>query len=135
MILLVIVLAIIVIAIFVVKYFDSPELEKTVKLSEDKIVNKFNNLLKKISPRNIETVKKELLDTLDQYKAVKKAQFVEARSLITSSISAVEEKLRISVESSIRREMLSIRLKEMSVNKREHNCVTTLTCIRLWIKI
>lgn len=93
MILLILILIAIIVAIVVYKYFDSPDLEKTVKFDEDKIINKFNNLLKKISPRNIETVKKELLDTLDKYKAVKKSQFIEARSLITSSMSAVEEEI------------------------------------------
>lgn len=93
MILLIIIIFAVIIAIFLFNYFDSPELKKTIMLDENKIVKKFNNLLKHISPRNIETVKKDLIDTLDEYKAVKKAQFIDARTLITSSIDSVKQEL------------------------------------------
>ena len=93
MIILFLIIAIIVLAVFVYNRCEIPMVEKKIKFSEDKIIKKFNSLLRSLSSRNVETVKKELLDTLEDYRAVKKAQFIDARSLITSAMDSVKAEI------------------------------------------
>jgi len=89
MITLILIVAIIIASVFLFNYFSKSEVEKVKVFDEKKIVEKFNKLIRSISPRNIETVKKDLLDCLEQYRAVKRQQFIEARTLLTNSIDTI----------------------------------------------
>lgn len=71
------------------------EIREKFNFEESSIVKKFNRLLNSISANNITVVKSKLLDTLEQYRTIKKAQFVENRTNLTEALSAVEEQKRI----------------------------------------
>lgn len=65
--------------------------EQYCSLNENGIVKKFNKLLNNIKKDNFSIIKEKLLETLEEYKAVKKAQFVENRTYLTEALSAVTE--------------------------------------------
>lgn len=66
----------------------------TIDLNEDKLIKKFNGLVKKINPRNIEDVKLDLFKILDKYKFIKCEQFIENRTHIQASRKQVQEQIR-----------------------------------------
>ena len=65
----------------------------TITLSESKIIKKFNRLVRSINERNINTVKDELLDVIDEYKAVKVNQFIDSKNQISSSMRIINEEI------------------------------------------
>ena len=67
-----------------------------ITLSESKIVKKFNRLVRSINERNINTVKDELLDVIEEYKAVKVNQFIDSKNQISSSMRIINEELESS---------------------------------------
>lgn len=64
-----------------------------ITLSESKIVKKFNRLVRSINERNINTVKDELLEVIEEYKAVKVNQFIESKNQISSSKRIINEEI------------------------------------------
>ena len=46
------------------------------KFTEHELVKKFNQAVKRITERNLETIKEELLDILDEYRFVKSESFI-----------------------------------------------------------
>ena len=93
MITLIIIVAIIISAIFVYHRCNNPEVEKIKIFDEKKIIDKFNKLVRSISPRNIDIIKKDLLDCLDEYRALKRQQFIDARTLLTASMEAIDNEI------------------------------------------
>lgn len=63
---------------------------KKFNFKENAIIKKFNNLLHQLNADNITVIKGKLLETLEQYRTVKKAQFVENRTNLTEALYAVE---------------------------------------------
>lgn len=94
MIVLLIIVATILVAIYLYNRSKDSEVEKVKIFDEKKIVEKFNKLIRRIGPRNLETIKKELLECLDEYRALKRQQFIDARTLLTSSIDSIESEIR-----------------------------------------
>jgi len=102
-----------------IMYFRSKSKEtetKTVVFDEKKIVDKFNKLIRSLSPRNIETVKKDLLECLEQYKVVKRQQFIEARSLITESISNIKTEIE-SISRTIGEKNLALKSNKANISE------------------
>lgn len=102
-----------------IMYFRSKSKEteiKTVVFDEKKIVDKFNKLIRSLSPRNIETVKKDLLECLEQYKVVKRQQFIEARSLITESISNIKTEIE-SISRTIGEKSLALKNNKANISE------------------
>lgn len=64
-----------------------------ISLSESKIVKKFNRLVRSINDRNINTVKDDLLDVIEEYKAVKVSQFIDSKNQISSSKRIIDEEI------------------------------------------
>lgn len=64
-----------------------------ISLSESKIVKKFNRLVRSINERNINTVKDELLEVIEEYKAVKVNQFIDSKNQISSSKRIINEEI------------------------------------------
>lgn len=92
---------ILVITIFLSVYFNKPTIKKTIVMSESRVIKQFNRLLKTITSDNISVVKEKLLETLADYRDIKKQQFVEDRTLltearesITTQISAILREIR-----------------------------------------
>lgn len=52
------------------------------KFTEHELVKKFNRVVKRITERNLDTIKEELLDILDEYKFVKGESFIESKTLL-----------------------------------------------------
>lgn len=67
------------------------ETKKT--LSESKIVKKFNEILKTIGERNLDVVKQELIQCLDEFAVVKEQQFAFTLSQIRKSKKDVDNQL------------------------------------------
>lgn len=104
-----------------IMYFRSKSQEtetKTVVFDEKKIVDKFNKLIRSLTPRNIETVKKDLLDCLQQYKIVKRQQFIDARSLITDSISNIKAEIE-SISRTIGEKSLALKNNKANMSEYE----------------
>lgn len=70
---------------------------KKFDFKESAIVKKFDNLLHKLNADNITVVKTKLLETLEQYRTIKKAQFVENRTNLTEALSSVQSQYNIIV--------------------------------------
>ena len=70
---------------------------KKFDFKESVVVKKFNNLLHQLNADNITVIKGKLLETLEQYRTIKKAQFVENQTNLTEALSAVEKQYNIIV--------------------------------------
>ena len=70
---------------------------KSFNFKESTIVKKFDNLLHKLNADNITVVKTKLLETLEQYRTIKKAQFVDNRTNLTEALSSVQSQYDIIV--------------------------------------
>ena len=66
---------------------------KLVVLDENKIIKKFNKLIRNLGKRNIDTVKEELLELLDQYKICKQNQFEHANIQLTRAITDIAKQI------------------------------------------
>lgn len=71
-------------------YCNKENVFKKFDFKESAIVKKFNNLLHQLNADNITVIKGKLLETLEQYRTIKKAQFVENRTNLTEALSAVK---------------------------------------------
>ena len=89
------VIGIAVIAILVYRLVSGNDSDK-ITLSESKIVKKFNRLVRSINERNINTIKDELLDVIEEYKAVKVNQFIDSKNQISSSMRIINEEMETS---------------------------------------
>ena len=69
-------------------------------LREDKLINKFNKLVNSITERNIDTVKQELLEVLDEYQALKTEHFQKTNAELSKAINRIEEQI-LSINTSI----------------------------------
>ena len=63
------------------------------KLKESDLVKKFNKTLKKMTERNIDTIKEELLDILEEYRNRKCDSFIESKKLLNDSFSMVRSQM------------------------------------------
>lgn len=66
-----------------------PIIYKEFNFKENAVIKKFNKLLKQITADNITVIKNELLKTLEEYRAIKKAQFVDNRTNLVEALDAV----------------------------------------------
>lgn len=78
-------------------YCNKENIYKKFNFKESAIVKKFDDLLHKLNADNITVVKTKLLETLEQYRTVKKAQFVENRTNLTEALSSVQSQYDIIV--------------------------------------
>lgn len=81
------------VAIIAYRLITSENETDKVSLSESKIIKKFNRLVRSINERNINTVKDELLDVIEEYKAVKVNQFIDSKNQISSSMRIIDEEI------------------------------------------
>lgn len=81
------------------------------KLKENDLVKKFNKTLKKLTERNIDTVKEELLDILNEYRNRKCDSFIESKKLLNDSLSMVRSQiLEIDIQiSNLKRKIKTIK--------------------------
>ncbi len=81
------------------------------KLKENDLVKKFNKTLKKLTERNIDTVKEELLDILDEYRNRKCDSFIESKKILNDSFSMVRSQiLEIDIQiSNLKRKIKTIK--------------------------
>ena len=93
MITLIFIAAIIVAAIVVYNRCNNKNVKKVKIFDEKKIIDKFNKLVRSIGPRNMDVIKNELLDCLDEYRALKRQQFIDARTLLTASMEAIDNEI------------------------------------------
>ena len=77
---------------------------KKFNFEESAIIKKFNNLLHRLNADNITVIKGKLLETLEQYRTIKKAQFVENRTNLTEALSAVEAQRDIIIRATKQKE-------------------------------
>lgn len=82
-----------VVAIIAYRIVVGPNNSDQISLSESKIVKKFNRLVRSINERNINTVKDELLEVIEEYKAVKVNQFIDSKNQISSSKRIINEEI------------------------------------------
>ena len=61
--------------------------------TESDLISKFNKVVKKITNRNLDTVKDELLEILEEYKRVKCADFIESKTLLTKSKTSLTSQI------------------------------------------
>ena len=87
------VIVIAVVAILIYRTAISSNNSNEISLSESKIVKKFNRLVRSINERNINTVKDELLEVIEEYKAVKVNQFIDSKNQIASSKRIINEEI------------------------------------------
>ena len=85
-----------------------------ISLSESKIVKKFNRLVRSINERNINTVKDDLLDVIEEYKAVKVNQFIDSKNQISSSLRIISEEIENSQasRSNIKKQISKLKSEE-----------------------
>lgn len=93
MITLIVIAAIIIVAIFLYNRCNNEDVKKVKIFDEKKIIDKFNKLVRSIGPRNMDVIKNELLDCLDEYRALKRQQFIDARTLLTASMEAIDREI------------------------------------------
>lgn len=62
-------------------------------LSESQIVKRFNNALKSLKDRNLDAVKEELIECLDQYATVKEHQFAFTLAQIRKSANEINKQI------------------------------------------
>lgn len=81
------------------------------KLKESDLVKKFNKTLKKLTERNIDAVKEELLDILNEYRNRKCDSFIESKKLLNDSLSMVRSQiLEIDIQiSNLKRKIKTIK--------------------------
>ena len=86
----------------------------SITLSESKIVKKFNRLVRSINERNISTVKDELLDVIEEYKAVKVQQFIDSKNQISSSMRIIDEEIENSKMSraNVKKQIVKLKSEE-----------------------
>ena len=85
-------LSIVALIAFYVCYFVYCKLVKssvTAKLSESDLVKKFNKAVKRLTSRNLETVKEDLLSILDEYRYIKCESFIESKTLLSNSLDSL----------------------------------------------
>ena len=70
-------------------YCNKENVFKKFNFKENVVIKKFNNLLHQLNADNITVIKGKLLETLEQYRTIKKAQFVENRTNLTEALEAV----------------------------------------------
>lgn len=70
-------------------YCKSLKKKISTKLCESDLVKKFNRAVKKLTYRNLETVKEELLDILEEYRYVKCESFIESKTLLNNSLDSL----------------------------------------------
>lgn len=80
---------------------------KNYNLKENVIVKKFNRLLNRLNADNITTIKEKLLNTLQEYRVIKAAQFTENRTHLTEALTAVAQQISI-VKEAIRKKNLEL---------------------------
>lgn len=93
MITLIFIATIIVVAIFLYHRCNNKDVKKVKIFDEKKIIDKFNKLVQSIGPRNMDIIKNELLNCLDEYRALKRQQFIDARTLLTASMDAIDNEI------------------------------------------
>lgn len=81
------------------------------KLKENDLVKKFNKTLKKMTERNIDTIKEELLDILEEYRNRKCDSFIESKKLLNDSFSMIRSQmLEIDIQiSNLKRKIKTIK--------------------------
>jgi len=85
-------------------YCNKENVFKKFDFKENAIIKKFNNLLHQLNADNITVIKGKLLETLEQYRTVKKAQFVENRTNLTEALEAVMNQRDIIVRATKQKE-------------------------------
>lgn len=85
-------------------YCNKENVFKKFDFKENAVVKKFNNLLHQLNADNITVIKGKLLETLEQYRTIKKAQFVENRTNLTEALSSVEGQRDIIVRATKQKE-------------------------------
>ena len=90
-----------VIAVVTVWYFVAKRNSEygTINVNENELIKKFNRAVKRLTERNIETVKADLFKILDKYKFVKCEQFIENRTQIQSACKHVIEQIEQTIRS------------------------------------
>ena len=83
-------------------YCKSLKKKITTKLCESDLVKKFNRAVKKLTSRNLDTVKEALLDILEEYRHVKCESFIESKTLLSNSLDSLNIQIsRIKEQESI----------------------------------
>jgi hypothetical protein len=85
-------------------YCNKENVFKKFDFKENAVIKKFNNLLHQLNADNITVIKGKLLETLEQYRTIKKAQFVENRTNLTEALSSVEGQRDIIVRATKQKE-------------------------------
>lgn len=85
-------------------YCNKENVFKKFDFKENAVIKKFNNLLHQLNADNITVVKGKLLETLEQYRTIKKAQFVENRTNLTEALSSVESQRDIIIRATKQKE-------------------------------
>jgi len=93
-------------------------IDKHLCLSENSIVKRFNRLLGDLKKDNLSVVKDKLLNTLSEYRTVKKAQFVENRTYLTEALTSVKEQCSI-MEHAVLEKATKIRSLKGKISKEE----------------
>lgn len=65
------------------------------KLSESSVVKKFNRILNRMKGDNINAVKEKLLETLEEYRAIKAAQFADNHTHLVEASQSVDQQINI----------------------------------------
>lgn len=86
------------------------------KLEESDLVKRFNKTLKKLTERNIDTVKKELLDILDEYRNRKCDSFIESKKLLNDSLSMVRSQI-LEIDIQISNLRKNIKIIKINIDK------------------
>ena len=83
-------------------YCKSVKKKVATKLCESDLVKKFNRAVKKLTSRNLDTVKEELLEILEEYRQVKCESFIESKTLLNNSLDSLNVQMsRIKEQDSI----------------------------------
>lgn len=86
------------------------------KLEENDLVKKFNKTLKKLTERNIDAVKEELLDILDEYRNRKCDSFIESKKLLNDSLSMVRSQI-LEIDIQISNLRKNIKIIKINIDK------------------
>lgn len=83
-------------------YCKSVKSKVATKLCESDLVKKFNRAVKKLTSRNLDSVKEELLEILEEYRHVKCESFIESKTLLNNSLDSLKVQMsRIKDQDSI----------------------------------
>lgn len=74
-------------------YVWSVKRKLTSKLQESDLVKKFNQAVKKITDRNLEIIKEELLNILEEYRSIKCENFIETKNLLEKCKDSVKSQV------------------------------------------